>query len=336
MSVILDRRTTGDVVRSGETSVMVTEVLQRVADEMRAGHPIALCAIVATRGSTPQPVGTMVCVDHAAQMTGTLGGGCVEADLRRQAHQCLSIKSGRVIAFTLDHDFGYDDGMLCGGHMDIAVAVYSRTNDMGVLVNALHQLDHGLPVEIPLRVANDNGIVEYRIRIAATPKLVVVGGGHIGRILARMAVPLGFRVTVLDDRQEFANPDRFPLPITPVAGDIAEVLRERPIDANTYFVIVTRGHKHDEAALRSIIGSPARYIGMIGSRRKIQVIFDDLRHEGVSEEHIGRVHAPIGLDIGAVTAEEIALSIAAELVSVRRAEGRPEVTGPTKISSAEA
>ena len=314
---------------------MIEDVLRKVVDEVRVGRPVALCGIVAARGSSPQPAGTLVCVDHAAQITGTLGGGCVEADLRRKAHQYLSDKVGRIITFTLDHDFGYDDGMLCGGQMDIAVIVYSPTNDIGVIVNALQQLDRGSNAEIPLRIASDAGNVEYCLRIAATPKLVIVGGGHIGRILAQMSVGLGFRVTVLDDRQQFANPDRFPPPITPIAGDIAGVLKEWPIDANTYFVIVTRGHKHDEAALKSVISSPARYIGMIGSRRKIRVIFDDLKHDGAPDTQITRVHAPIGLDIGAVTAEEIALSIAAELVSVRRAEGGMEVTGPTLIASAD-
>jgi xanthine dehydrogenase accessory factor len=313
---------------------MIEVILRKIIDEVEAGRPVALCAIVATRGSTPQPRGTLVCVDHAAQMTGTLGGGCVEADVRRQAHQCLANKVGRFVTFALDHDFGYDDGMLCGGQMDVAVTVYSPTNDIGAVVNALHQLDRGSPAEIPLRIAGNTGNVEYCIRIAATPKLVIVGGGHIGRILAQMSVPLGFGVTVLDDRQQFANPNRFPPPITPVAGDIAGVLKEWPIDGNTYIVIVTRGHKHDEAALRSVIGSPARYIGMIGSRRKIRVIFDDLKYDGARDAQVARVHAPIGLKIGAVTAEEIALSIAAELVSVRRAEGGMEVTGPTLSVSA--
>jgi len=314
--------------------MMIEDVLRKVIDEVEAGRPVALCVIVATRGSTPQPPGTMVCVDHAARMTGTLGGGCVEADIRRKAHHCLSDRVGRIVTFALDHDFGYDDGMLCGGQMDVALAVYSRGEETVAVVDALEQLSQGSPAEIPLRIANGTKNDVYRIRIAATPKLVIVGGGHIGRILAQMSVSLGFRVTVLDDRQQFANPDRFPLPIAPVAGDISGMLKEWPIDADTYLVIVTRGHKHDEAALRSVIGSPARYIGMIGSRRKIRVIFDDLKHDSVSDAQIARVHAPIGLKIGAVTAEEIALSIAAELVSVRRAEGGMVVTGPTLSVSA--
>lgn len=319
---------------------MVGDVLRKVIDEVRAGRRAALCAIVATRGSTPQPAGVVVCVDQEARMTGTLGGGCVEAEVRRQARQWLANpassagQAGGVVTFALDHDFGYDDGMLCGGQMDVALAVYAPTSGVDAIERALHQLDQGSSAEIPLRLAGESPPVEYRIKLEAAPKLIVVGGGHIGRVLAQLAVPLGFHVTVLDDREQFANPQRFPPPVTPVAGDIAATLEEWPIDAGTYIVIVTRGHHHDEVALRAVIGSPARYLGMIGSRRKIRVIFDDLKKDGVTAAQLERVRAPIGLDIGAVTAEEIALSIAAELVSIRRAEGGPAVSGPTPLSGA--
>jgi len=314
---------------------MIEDVLRKVVDEADAGRPVALCVIVAARGSTPQPVGTMVCVDQAAQMTGTLGGGCVEADVRRQAHQGLSDRTGHVTTFTLDHDFGYDDGMLCGGQMDVAIVVYSNAEEALTIKDALRAIESGASTEIPLRVSRDAERLEYRVRVAAAPKLVTVGGGHIGRLLAQTMVALDFRVTVLDDRAEFANPDRFPPPIEVVAGDIAATLKKWAIDAQTYMVIVTRGHKHDEAALRSVLNSPARYLGMIGSRRKIQIIFDDLRREGASEDQLARVHAPIGLDIGAVTAQEIALSIAAQLVSVRRAEHEGAGLGPMVTSSVE-
>lgn len=314
---------------------MIEEVLRKVVTEAAAGRPVALCAIVAARGSIPQPVGTMVCVDHAAHVTGTLGGGCVEADVRRLAHQCLSGDVGRLTTFTLDHDFGYDDGMLCGGQMDIAIAVYSRPNETTAIEDALGKVDSGSSAEIPLRVAADAKSLLFRIRVAAAPRLVIVGGGHIGRLLAQMMVALDFRVTVLDDRSEFANPRRFPPPIATVVGDIAATLQRWAIDSNTYVVIVTRGHKHDEAALRGVIRSPARYLGMIGSRRKIQIVFDDLRHDDTSEELLTRVHAPVGLNIGAVTAGEIALSIAAQLVAVRRAEPVDVGAEPMVTSSVE-
>ncbi|NLX20260.1 MAG: XdhC/CoxF family protein, partial [Phycisphaerae bacterium] len=122
-------------------------------------------------------------------------------------------------------------------------------------------------------------------------------------------------------------------PIEGLTGDIAEVLRGWPIDANTYVVIVTRGHRHDEQALHAVVDSPARYLGMIGSRRKIQVIFDDLAELGVDRDRLERVHSPIGLAIGAITVPEIAVSIAAELTQVRRERGAKPVTGPFEISA---
>jgi len=169
----------------------------------------------------------------------------------------------------------------------------------------------------------------------AAPHLVIAGAGHISRVLAGMMVRMGFSVHVIDDRADYANPDRFPPPFDPVAGDIAKTLSDWPVNHNTYVVIVTRGHKHDEQALRSVLSSNARYIGMIGSRRKIKVIFDDLQHAGATEAQLSRLHAPIGLDISAVTANEIALSIAAQLVSVRRADHRDAVQGPIRISQSQ-
>jgi xanthine dehydrogenase accessory factor len=147
-------------------------------------------------------------------------------------------------------------------------------------------------------------------------------------MLAPVALQIGFRVFVLDDRADYASAVRFPIPIETRVGDIAMTLRGWPIDARTYVVIVTRGHRHDEAALRAVVDSPARYVGMIGSKRKIEVTFDDLRRSGVSDERLGRVRAPIGMDIRAVTAEEIAVSIAAELISVRRTTRRRSGEGP--------
>jgi xanthine dehydrogenase accessory factor len=314
--------------------VSIEETLEAVAEEIAAGRPAALCAIVTTRGSTPQPAGAMVCVNDAVRMTGTLGGGCVEAEVRRRAHELLIRRRSELLTFQLDHDFGYDDGLICGGEMDVAIGVFDDASDAELFHSACERLRIGHDAAISMRVQAEQGLVEYRITIEAAPELLIAGAGHIGRIIARMAVPLGFRVCVIDDRGEYANPDRFPAPIRPVVGDIAETLRDRPIGANTYLVIVTRGHNHDEQALRAVLGRPSKYVGMIGSRRKIAVIFDDLRHAGVSPTELDRVHAPIGVNIGAVTPEEIAVSIAAELVAVRRATRRRAVEGPFPVQSA--
>lgn len=310
----------------------VADALEAILRESDAGRRTALCAIVATRGSTPQPAGTLVCVDQAATMTGSLGGGCMEAEVRREAHRLLSTKGNELITFKLDNDFGHDDGMICGGQLDVAIQTSRKPSDIAALRTVLAELEQGHAPTLPIRVSVDQGLVEYRVTIEPTPRLVIAGAGHISRTLATMAVASGFDVTVIDERADLNSSRRFPPPISPVVGDIGKTLTDYAIDANTYVVIVTRGHKHDESALAAVLDSPARYIGMIGSKRKIIVIFNDLRHAGANEERLARVHAPIGIEIGAVTADEIAVSIAAQLIAERRKDHRKAVIGPTPVS----
>jgi xanthine dehydrogenase accessory factor len=154
--------------------------------------------------------------------------------------------------------------------------------------------------------------------IAPLPRLLIVGAGHIGRALARQAFWLDFDVTVIDDRAEFASEERFPRGTGLVVGNIETAVREFPVSGDTYIVIVTHGHSHDAEALRACIRSPAAYIGMIGSRHKVALMRERFLKDGwASAQEWDRVHTPIGLKIGSKTVEEIAVSIAAELVQVR-------------------
>ncbi len=154
--------------------------------------------------------------------------------------------------------------------------------------------------------------------IQSKPTLMIAGAGHIALPLARFGSTLDFSVVVIDDREEYANKERFPEAETVVCRDFDTALSKVRITPNTYIVIVTRGHKHDELVLRNIISSEAAYIGMIGSRKKVGTVFENLRKEGIAEHTINRVRAPIGLDIGAETPEEIAVSIMAEIIKLRR------------------
>jgi len=310
------------------------DLIRHVIQAHDEGRPVAVCAVVATRGSTPQPPGAMIVVDEAANLFGTLGGGCVEAEVRRRAHQELRGR-GRVATFELDTDFGHDDGMICGGQMDIALSPVTPTTNIDAH-RAATEAPPGAEAWVPLRVLDGENLVEYRVCIESQPRLYIAGAGHISRVIADLAVPLQFEVDVIDDRSQYANEQRFPEPIRTHVGDIARTLKSLPVDGNTYIVIVTRGHRHDEAALRAVIDAPAKYIGMIGSRRKVKVIFDDLKHAGVADDQLARVHAPIGLDIGAVTVEEIGISIAAQLVQTRRAARAKPVQGPVPVSEATA
>ncbi len=304
------------------------DVLKAILDEHEAGRRVALCAVVATRGSTPQPTGTIVAVNEAAAMIGTLGGGCMEADVRRAAFEALSSGHGGLTTFHLDDDTGANDGMICGGQMDVAIAVIASDARASEIRAAHTRLRGSEPTDLSVLVETQGGTAEHRVRLEPAARLVVAGAGHIGKVLADLALRVGFDVTVIDDRAKFANATRFPPPMKPVAGPIAETLRGWPIDPGTSVVIVTRGHRHDQAALAAVVGSKAGYIGMIGSRRKIKVIYDELRWAGVADEPLQRVHAPIGLDIGAVTAEEIAVAIVAELISVRRAMRADAASAP--------
>jgi len=151
-----------------------------------------------------------------------------------------------------------------------------------------------------------------------SPRLLLVGAGHVSQHVARMAAEVGFRVHVLDDREAFANPDRFPSAAEITVAGIAGFLAGADLPPSSYVVVVTRGHTHDLSAMRALAGRAVRYVGMIGSRAKVARIFDALAGEGAPAAWLGQVRAPVGLQIGAVTPEEIALSIVAELVAVRR------------------
>ncbi len=182
---------------------------------------------------------------------------------------------------------------------------------------------------VALEVPDTGGKVEVFFDVmAASPKLYVVGAGHIAVPLVKMAKILDFHVTVLDDRMLFANRDRFPDADSICVGDMAETLKQLPITPSTYIVLITRGHKYDEPCLREIIHSRARYIGMIGSKRRVKACFQRFREEEkIAEEIIQRVHAPIGLEINTETPEEIALSILAEIIKVRRGGKAQSLSG---------
>src|ERR1041384_3604895 len=159
--------------------------------------------------------------------------------------------------------------------------------------------------------------------VAGAPGLVLFGGGHVSKYISRGAAMAGFRVTVVDDRDKFANRERFPEAVQTVAEDFIEAFNHITVKPSTYVVIVTRGHRHDEEVLERIAGTSARYIGMIGSRKKVLAAFEHLAEKGIPAERLRRVHAPMGIDIGAATAEEIGISVVAELIAERRGAKGP-------------
>lgn len=306
-------------------------LFRSLARQVEQRRKVALCTVVGSYGSTPQAPGAAMLIHENMSTEGTLGGGCVEAEVRKKAYELLLRDQSALLTFKLDHDYGWDDGLICGGTMRVAVTPIRTAAEAAPFLDAADQLQQGLAACLPLRIESEGRVDEYRLHIEPPARLLIAGAGHVGCELAKLAVALDFEVTVIDDRADLFRPDRIPAPIRTVVGDIEKTLREQVIDENTYVVIVTRGHNHDEQALHAVIDQPARYIGMIGSRRKVKLIFDDLIALGVSRERLERVHAPIGLSIGAVTVPEIAVSIVAQLIETRRTSKPTRVEGPVPL-----
>jgi xanthine dehydrogenase accessory factor len=300
-------------------------ILSEIIRRTDAGERVVLCVVVATRGSTPQEKGAKMLVVADGRTYGTLGGGCVEAEVRKQALELLSDNVSKMLDFHLDHDYGWDDGLICGGVMEIQAQVIDRQSD-GMYREALAAIRGQVPMILRIPYEQAGAKKEYVEEIGPPPTLVIAGAGHVGQALGELAAKLDFNIVVIDDRADYASDQRFPTAKKRIVGDIEGELRQFPTNPGTYIVIVTRGHKHDGQALHAVIDSPARYIGLIGSKAKIKLIYDDLVSKGVAQDKLARVHAPIGYNIGAVSVPEIAVSIAAELVAVRR--GKP--AGPAR------
>ncbi len=213
-------------------------------------------------------------------------------------------------------------GSLGGGPLEEAVA--SHTRDAVTALPRIHFQSLLYRADGTRVDRSEAGPDEFEVMIEVTERpatLLIVGGGHVGQSVATIGELVGFSVAVLDDREAFANAERFPMADRVLCGDLVEELRRFPIDPNTYIVLVSRGHRQDEVSLRQVVTSDAAYIGMIGSRRRVGTVLSHLAREGYPKEALDRVHTPIGLDIGAETPEEIAVSIIAEIVAVRRGGG---------------
>jgi xanthine dehydrogenase accessory factor len=259
-----------------------------------------------------------------AMDTGMVCGGVMEVfvdlwdgrdlDVLQAAVEAMK-ESGRftvVTPLTTDeshpHQLVLGDGRAVGGPGDESL-------DTGLTSQAREALREGISRTIPGTDTRPAVFVDVQV---APPTLLIAGGGHIAVPLVRMGTMLGFRVVVLDDRPIFANEERFPDADEAIAAPFGETLASYPLDDRTYVTIMTRGHAHDLECLSEVIDKPVAYIGMIGSRRRVRGVLDLVREKGYSEELLSRVHAPIGLDIGARTPEEIAVSVIAEVVQARR------------------
>ena len=291
---------------------------------VEAGEPFVLGIISGVKGSSPQRTGAKALFFADGRIVGTLGGGCLEAEVRERARLALLKQRPAEFDLVLDHDFGWDDGLICGGK--VSGLILPQAALAKEIWRELARRDHaqtwGVKKDFSIARSDgpDDGGWLYRETVAPPCALWIAGSGHVAQAVAPLAVQLDFDLTVFDDRPALANHQQFPA-VTHLRVDAWEnILRDAMPKQPTFGLIVTRGHQHDALVLREWVHQPFAFLGMIGSRRKQRIIFTQFVQDNLAtEEQLRRVECPVGLDIGGVSVPEIAVSIAARLVQ-RRAE----------------
>ncbi|MFG0284873.1 MAG: XdhC family protein [Phycisphaerales bacterium JB039] len=299
----------------------VPHILASAIAEAQHGRACALCIVTSARGSTPQVAGAMMLVRQDGSIEGTIGGGFVEAQVICDALEASAAGTGRLATYDLTHIRGKTIGAICGGVMEIALAPVPGAVPIDACEAALRRRTEGEDLELMFEVADGDATRRrFTLRAQPPPRLLVIGAGHCGQALANLAVTLDFDVTIIDDRAELTTPGRFDPRVRTLPADPAAALRAQLLDHRSYIAIVTRSHQQDYESLLATLSRDDQpgYVGLIGSRRKRKMVFDDLRAAGVSDRALDSVSSPIGIDIGAQTVQEIAVSICAELIRHRR------------------
>lgn len=315
-------------------------VFQALADAARGSEPVALGIITGVKGSSPQKVGAKALFYRDGRIKGTLGGGCLEAEIQQRAIQSLRSNEPSTFDLLLDHDFGWDDGLICGGKVfgvilpnaqkagekfwtDLAerrdTLTWGVKNDF-----AIARFDSGAPEH-----SSANAFL-YRETVTPPCALWIAGAGHIAQAVAPLALQLDFNVTVFDDRPALANYDFFPAEAALKVGEW-DALSALPLpDVPSFALIVTRGHRHDALVLKDWIHKPFLFLGMIGSARKARTIFNHFAEEKIATaQEMARVACPVGIKIRSQSVPEIAVSIMAQYI-----EKRAELVGEKQVSTA--
>ena len=296
--------------------------------EMEKHHDTVLCTIIADSGSTPRGKGAQMLAGDAGLLSGTIGGGAVEGGAIALGQTLLRERRSAVHEYKLRHNDGEDIGMVCGGDVtvhlqfiaagdpvwrELAGSVLHRIalRQPGALVLAL---DGGAPA---LRDVPETDSAHIALPLPIGERAILFGGGHCSLALCPLLTTVGFRVTVVDDRPELVTKERFPTADAVICCDLNRVTETVPIGEEDYVVVMTNGHSHDFAVQEQVLRGRYAYIGVIGSRAKTASVNARLREAGISEAAIASVHTPIGTAIKAVTPEEIAVSIAGEMICVR-------------------
>lgn len=303
------------------------EVMSEFREWRRAGEKVAVATVVETWGSSPRPLGSRMLVTASGRMAGSVSNGCIEGAVFEEAQAVLEGGKPRVAAFGVSDDLAFEVGLACGGHIEVYIRPANEVDD-----SLCDYLEEERAQELHTNVADDEvflllkepeGELPYRDGdwliepFPRPPHLVIIGAIHVAIPLHRLAKLMGYRVTVVDARSQFATAERFPEADQVIVSWPDEALAGMAIDRSTHLVILTHDPKFDLPALRAALPTGAGYIGAIGSRKTNQNRFDALREDGFSEEQLGRVHGPIGLDLGGRGAEETALGILAEITATR-------------------
>ncbi|MGQ0614020.1 MAG: XdhC family protein [Planctomycetaceae bacterium] len=305
-------------------------LLEQLAQIGARGEACALATVVKTEGSAPGQPAMKMLVGAAGRRTGTIGGGHVEATVEAACRETLGGAPARILSFTLDDSLADEGGLICGGTVHILVerveppaawasqaAALEGSGRRGVLLARIgssvqREVLVGEQAAPWLRVEEPRLEEDRFVEPLFWPRCIVLGAGHVGRLVARIAADAGFLVLAVEDRQEQASRlEGARVVIAPLVEGLSS-LDPGPDD---YVVVVTRGHGLDLACCRAALQTPARYVGMLGSRKKAAIVRDALAREGIAAE---RLHAPIGLDLGATSAGEIAVSVVAQMILVRR------------------
>lgn len=373
------------------------ELFQEIIHTLESGETVAMATVVKRKGSVPREVGAKMLVHRGGKISGTVGGGCGEAEVWRSALNVIDTQRPNTVQVDLTEEIAMESQGVCGGIFDVFIQPW-HTNllpgqpgmqDIAHAINNSLEGEHAIvlatiiaaggawrpcigqqmlvhengetsgtlmlpdapagltqqlaeaaqnaikagkphienigatlaaarPGKLAVAQAGPDAWAEVFIEpFVPSPVLLIAGAGHIAAPLAALAHLMKFSVTITDDRASFASRERFPTARQLLVGDIESILRNYPITPRTHIVLVTRAHAHDVQGLRAIIDSPAAYIGMIGSQRRVWAVFKLLHEEGVPAEKLARVRAPIGLDLGGSTPEEIALCIMAEIIMLR-------------------
>jgi xanthine dehydrogenase accessory factor len=328
----------------------IYEIIEKYMDNGKTG---SIATIISRDGSSPRDVGAKMFIGEDGKIHDTIGGGSLEYKVQTHALNTIGTDKPQLIKIRMNSEEVTSDGMICGGNVEVFLEpvlekhrqLYRRlehleeNGEKGVLITSLKGEFKKTLLEKDMRITgdvidtgNDNSIFQNNISnilpqvtdgtlvetIHPSPPLYIFGAGHVSQFIAPLASTVGFQVVVIDDRAEFINRERFPDAHELMIEDFQEVFNHISFTGEEFVVIVTRGHQNDRDVLEKSLKMETKYLGMIGSKRKVKMILKNMKERGYDEEKIDSVYSPIGLPIKAETPQEIAVSIVAELIKVRR------------------